>query len=575
MIIKEVWKPRALVKNKPKNSIINLISKYEYLSESVLSLNSLIMRRADLELLTPNDYKKLLLTTPSSKHKPELDKAVKIISEFTKDQRPILVWGDYDVDGMTATASLFLALSELDRNVKWFIPNRTLGYGLNVDKVLEIFPEKSLIVTVDTGIAENEEIAKLKELGYTVVVTDHHLPQEELPKADFILDPKVHLTDQDAEYMVSGCFVGAQVGLELIKLFKPERYKYFKDMFSCFISFSIMSDIIELNKEIRVQLDYGLICLNKVEHDGLRALLSMCGMKVPHEVTSTFVSYSVTPKLNAAGRMDNVQAGMDALLCMEDESFGKSTSRIHANNLRSLNNNRKIIESQIFDQIVDEIREEVPPAIVVYGKDYPAGIVGIAASRLVDRYHVPALVLTGEEVIHGSGRAPESISLFDTLKACEDLLIQFGGHKVAAGLALKPENLEAFKQKFIETVKATHTSTEHIRYIDAEVNVENLYDIRFQSFLSNIEPVGNKNEPINLMLSNVTVVAIKHRGEVTDVVVKDAKGFTSVLSKFRAYGYDKYLYKQVDIMFNGAPSYYTGYKIMDWRIVDIRLFSKI
>ena len=574
MLIKEVWKPRELVKNYPKKSIMSLIKKYEYLSDDVLSLNSLIMRRAYLEVLTPNDYKKLLLTTPSAKHKVELDKATNIIHEYVKYLKPILVWGDYDVDGMTATSSLFLALNEVGRNIKWFIPTRSLGYGLNVDKVLEIFPEKGLIVTVDTGAAEVEEIAKLKELGYTVVVTDHHLPQDTLPNADTILDPKLYLSSADPEYMVSGCFVGAQVGLEIIKKFKPERFNYFRDLFSCLIALSIMSDVIELNKEMRVQLDYGLMCLNNVEHDGLRALLIMCGMRVPHEVSSTFLSYSVVPKLNAAGRMDSVDSGMNILLCMNDESFGKSTSRIHANNLKSLNNNRKIIEGEIYDQIVSEMKEEVPSALVIYGRDYPSGIAGIVAARLMDKYHVPTVVLCGDDIIHGSGRAPESIDLFESLKACEELLVQFGGHKVAAGLALKKDDLEAFRNKFIDVVKKNGNITTYTRHIDADVTIKNLYDIRFQSFLKNIEPVGNKNDPVNLMLSNVTVTAIKHRGDVTDVIVKDNVGFTVILSKFRAFDYEQFLYKQVDVLFNGVPSYYSGVMITEWRIVTIRLFNQ-
>ena len=575
MNVNEVWKPRPLVKNRTKSSVANLIKKYDYLAESVLSLDSLVMRRANLDVITASDYKNLLLTAPSDKYKKELDKAIAAIEPFIKDQRPILVWGDYDVDGMTATASMVLTLSELDKNVSWFIPNRTLGYGLNVDKILEVFPEKGLIITVDTGIAEIEEIKKLKELGYTVVVTDHHLQQKELPNADVLLDPKLYLKEDDTEYMVSGCFVGAQVGLELIRKHLSDKFDYYKNVLSCFITLSILSDMIELNKEIRVQLDYGLMCLNNAPHDGLTALLVACGMRVEHEITSTFLSFTVNPKLNAAGRMDQVDKGMDILLCIHDDSYGKVTSRLYANNIKALNNSRKIIEGQIYDQITDNIREDCPPAIIEYDADYPAGVVGIVASRLVERYHVPTLILTGTDVIHGSGRTPDGIDLFGALDQCKDLLLQFGGHRVAAGLALKPENLDTFKKKFTETVRQPGDIINFTRYIDIDIDIKNLYDIRFQLFLWNFEPTGNKNEPINLLLSNVTVAALRVKGDITEVFIKDKIGFTTMLSKYKAIDYDQYLYKQVDILINGMSMFYTGTLITEWKIIAIKLANGV
>ena len=164
-------------------------------------------------------------------------------------------------------------------------------------------------------------------------------------------------------------------------------------------------------------------------------------------------------------------------------------------------------------------------------------------------------------------------SLFDTLNECSDLLEQFGGHNVAAGLSLKPENLDKFKDKFIKVVEAK-SKPEHTVFIDAEVTIENLYDLRFQMFLRNIEPAGNKNEPIMLILRDVTITALKAHGEVTDVIVKDRKGFTFIMSKFRAIDYDRFLYKQVDILLSGSPNYFANTHSMDWRIYDIKLTTE-
>ena len=575
MIVKEAWRPKPLLKSRSKNSVRTLMTRYEDLSEDVLSLDTLVMRRANLDIITTTDYKNLLLTNPSNKYKKELNKAVAAIEPFIKDERPILVWGDYDVDGMTATASLVLTLQELDKNVRWFIPNRELGYGLNVAKALEMLPEKSLIITVDTGIAEIEEIKQLKELGYTIVMTDHHLPQKDKPNADVLLDPKLYLNEKDAEYMVSGCFVGAQIGLEIIRKYKSDKFEYYKKILSSFIALSIESDMIDINKEIRVQLDYGLLCLNNTQHNGLLALMVMCGMRVEHEISSQFISFMVNPKLNAAGRMNNVQKGMNVLLCVDDDSPGKAKSRIYANELRSLNSNRKIIEAQIYDQITDEIRENVPPAIVVYSPEFHAGVVGIVASRLVERYHVPTLILTGDDIIHGSGRAPDGIDLFGALDRCKDSLIQFGGHRVAAGLALKHENLDAFTKKFIEAVRQPNDTITFDRYIDAEITIPNLYDVRFQLFLWNFGPYGNKNEPVNLLLSNVTVAAIRSRGETSEIFLKDRIGFTVMVSKFRAVDYEQFMYKQVDVLLNAMPVYFTGSLVTEWKVIAIRLANGV
>lgn len=557
-----------------KKFMLNMINKYRYLSESVLSLPSLIMRRCNWKPINSMNRDYLLLTNPSDKYKTKLFETVDLISKTMKDRHPILVWGDYDVDGMTATTALYSSIRKLTENVQWFIPTRSMGYGLNVDKVKSLLPNGGTVITIDTGIAEIDEIRTLKDEGYHVIVTDHHIPQDKLPDADIILDPKLYTTSRDNEYMVSGCFVGAQVGYHLLKLAKYIDLNDFTDYLCSLISMSILSDMIDLNNAMRYQLDYGLICLNNTRNDGLLALLNSSGIRGPQEITSTFLSFSVIPKLNAAGRMDNVNAGMGVLLLEKDDSFGKANSRILANNLKSLNNNRKILETQMFDNIVEQIGQECSTAIVIHDSSYLPGLVGICAARLVERYHVPAIVLTGDDIIRGSGRAPSNVSLFDCLKECSDLLEQFGGHKVAAGLSLKKENLESFITKF-KNIVAKQSNDEHITYIDADVTIENLYDMRFQSFLSNIEPVGNKNEPIMLILRDVTVTALKPHNEITDVIVKDSKGFTLILSKFRASGYDEFLYKQVNILLSGNPNYYTNSFIMDWRINNIELVNGV
>ena len=594
MLLKEVWKPRPLIPlEKPKNKIegafyfssiedhaymLNILTKYQYLAESIPSLPSLIMRRLNWGPINSIPRDKTLLLNPNVKQLKLIEQAISIINDAIKNKFKIIVWGDYDVDGMTATTSLFKALYSVYSEVMYRIPNRRQGYGLHMPSLRGIVDDHTLVITVDTGIAEIEEIKEIKKLGGKVIVTDHHLPQETLPEADVIIDPKTWATEEDDEYMVSGCFVAAQLGHYFLRFNNYDKCNEYDDFVSCLISLSILSDMIDLNKAMRLQLDYGMICLNNTKHDGLLALINNCGIRVPQDITSTFLSFGFIPKLNAAGRMDDVGAGMDVLLLDHDDTFGKTKAKLAANKLKSLNTDRKIIENQMFDSIVAKIGETTPSAIVVYDENFSAGLVGICAARLVEKYHVPTIVLTGkiitkDDVLHGSGRSPANVSLFDTLNECSDLLEQFGGHNVAAGLSLKPENLDKFKDKFTKVVEA-NSKPEHTVFIDAEVTIENLYDLRFQMFLRNIEPAGNKNEPIMLILRNVTVTALKPHGEVTDVIVKDSKGFTFIMSKFRAIDYDRFLYKQVDVLLSGSPNYFANTHSMDWRIYDIKLTTE-
>ena len=228
MLLKEVWKPRPLIPlEKPKNKIegafyfssiedhaymLNILTKYQYLAESIPSLPSLIMRRLNWGPINSIPRDKTLLLNPNVKQLKLIEQAISIINDAIKNKFKIIVWGDYDVDGMTATTSLFKALYSVYGEVMYRIPNRRQGYGLHMPSLRGIVDDHTLVITVDTGIAEIEEIKEIKKLGGKVIVTDHHLPQETLPEADVIIDPKTWATEEDDEYMVSGCFVAAQLG---------------------------------------------------------------------------------------------------------------------------------------------------------------------------------------------------------------------------------------------------------------------------------------------------------------------------------------------------------------------------
>lgn len=502
-----------------------------------------------------------------------------IIKEIDKNT-PIVISGDYDVDGMTATAVLYTCLKKAGADVGWFIPSReTDGYGLCVHKLEKILKPGTLIITVDNGIAEVDNIAKLKADGFRVIVTDHHIPDmKNLPDAYAILNPKVTQSPDDDEYMASGCYVAAKLGLTI---FKRSGHKFDSDLTTyceALTGLSIISDVIELNPLMWHMLTYGLIALNNTNHSGLKALLNMCGCKSNADITAKSLLWNVTPKLNAVGRMDKAQAGMDILLLEEDTSSGKTDSLLMANTIKMLNNARKILENQITDEALALLSqkypdiEKLPASLVVYSPKWRSGLIGIVAARLVELTHVPTVVLTGEgEEIHGSGRAPENCDLYSGLQYCDDLLTSFGGHKAAAGINLKRENLEAFITKFTEYYK-TNKPAEFVREYDCEATLTELQDIRFQMFLTNIEPTGNKNPPLVIRVNNVLALNYSKRRDTTYFTINEMENKRNIaVSKYRApEEWDEKLEGHyIDILITPNLSYYTGITVPEWTVVAI------
>ena len=337
------------------------------------------------------------------------------------NQTPIIIAGDYDVDGMTATSVLYRCITAIrNSNVTWWIPSRDDGYGINAEKIMEVAQnnkfQSGLVITVDNGIAAAEEIAKLPPV-FKVIVTDHHLADgKELPKCEYILDPKVFAKEEDDEYMISGCFVAAKLGLALLKLV---QYKDYDLITYCEVltGLSILSDMIPMNNTVRNIMSLALIGFNTIEHPGLRSLMTLSGFRYGSDVTTNFLAFILIPKLNAAGRMNRVDLGMKLLLDTEDTSEGGKDSLLLANELINCNRSRKTLEDimvkeafTLVDIIYHRDDDKLPPAIVVHKSDWSSGIVGIVAARLADLFKVPVICLTGKDTIHGSGRANKQAS---------------------------------------------------------------------------------------------------------------------------------------------------------------------
>lgn len=507
------------------------------------------------------------------------------ISLAIQNQQPICVCLDYDCDGQTAGAALVTCLQAAGAEVSWVVPNRLIqGYGLNVELIESRAEKGSLLITVDNGITNTTEVEQLQTDGYEVIITDHHNQEGELPKAKFIVDPKLEPPMEgeefDDEFMVPGVWVGAKLGLMIAAKVLGTQSEKFKSLLSyccCLVTLGIISDVIELNNTIVTQLRVGLCELVTTAHKGIRALLANCGCKDNQDITSTFISYMVAPKLNAAGRMGKPELGVEILLNEGRTNKDEMLALRQANTLKYLNDDRKIIEQEIFDEAVllaDELIKKYPNILVIYRKEWHLGVLGIVAARLIEKYNIPVIVASNKansSEVEGSCRSVNDLNLFQCLGECKDVLISFGGHDVACGLRLELDKLEDFRQKINEVV-ASHQSTEQkVIKFDLIVNIASLYDIRWQMFLNNLEPQGNKNECLILELVDVKIKNIEQKRNSIYITVEDNNDYILTVNRFR--GDENLLRYKIDdkvcMLISPSVNYFNGTTMIEYRIVDI------
>ena len=372
----------------------------------------------------------------------DMDKACARILDAIDREETIVVFGDYDVDGVTATALLYQHLKGMGANVKCMLPSREGdGYGLSKNAIQSIHDKGyQLIVTVDNGISALEEAEFAASLGVDLIVTDHHLPHDTLPKAVAVVDPR---RADDTSPFKGLC--GAGVAFKLCAALEGCDPAELLEMYGELAALGTVADVMPLVGENRTIVREGLSLLQDTMRPGLHALLESagCGGK---PVTADTVSYSLAPRLNAAGRMDNAAVALKLLLCGdEDQATGI------AERLAEINTERQQTEQQVFAAALQAL--EADPArtrdrvLVVSGEDWHPGVIGIVAARLMERFSRPVIVISMHEGEgRGSGRAPDPFDLHSALADCAQYLTRFGGHAAAAGVEIEEENLAAFRQ---------------------------------------------------------------------------------------------------------------------------------
>ena len=418
----------------------------------------------------------------------DMDKAVARIQAALEEDQAVMVYGDYDVDGTTSVALMSSFLAEKTQKIFPYIPDRyTEGYGISY-KGIDVAAEKGihLIIALDCGIKAVDKVAYAKEKGIDFIICDHHLPGEELPQATALLDPK----RPDCNYPfdeLCGCGIGFKLIQALSESWNEPQEKLFP--YLDLVVTAIAADIVPMEGENRTLSFFGLAQLRQNPRSGIQSFLG--ALKKP--VTITDLVFKVAPRINAAGRMDHALIAVDLLTSKDHNEVKKIAEAIE-----QFNTDRRATDERITQEALDQIKqrkEENFPASVVFAEDWHKGVVGIVASRMIENYYRPTVVLTqsGENYV-GSVRSVKGFNVYNALEACKAHMLQFGGHKYAAGLSLKKAQLAAFKTAFEEQVDRTilpEQKTPVISY-DIVLPIEEV-NHKLYRIVAQMAPYGPKN----------------------------------------------------------------------------------
>lgn len=384
---------------------------------------------------------------------PDMDKAVERLNRAMGSKEKIMVYGDYDVDGTTAVALVYKYLQNFYSNIDYFIPTRyEEGYGISSETIDEFARQGvKLVIILDCGIKANVEIAHAREHGIDFIICDHHVPDDELPQAVAILNPKMPGSTYPCPHL-SGCGVGYKL-MQAFAISNDIPQTDLEGMLDL-VAVSIAADIVPMVDENRVMTFYGLRRLNTNPNMGLRAIIRICGL-TGKEITISDVIFKIGPRINASGRMQSGREAVDLLVSRDiTDAYQK------ARNIDQYNKDRKELDRRITEEANAILSQRIEAgsnkkSIVIFNKDWHKGIIGIVASRLTELYYKPSVVLTlSNGLATGSSRSVQGFDIYAAVDSTRDLLENFGGHTYAVGLSLKEENIPEFTRRFEEYVSA-------------------------------------------------------------------------------------------------------------------------
>jgi len=589
------------VMKKNKNNIKEL-AKAAGVSETIATI--LASRGID----TPDEIRRFLNVSIDDLHNPylmkDMEKGTDIIKNAIKDQKKIVIYGDYDADGVISTYILFTALMKCGANVTYYIPDREWeGYGINVDRLKTLHNEGcQVLVTCDNGIAAINEIKCAKELGMSVVITDHHeIPFIEdesgnriivLPEADAIIDPK----QADCPYpfkQLCGASVAYKVAAVLYEKMGIPREE--ANQFIEYAAIATICDVVDVLYENRVIAKIGLEMLNNTKNVGLRALIKTVGME-GKKIKSYHVGFIIGPCINATGRLEKADLSLKLLLC--DDPGEADTIALQ---LRELNEKRQNLTEKGFEnvcRIIENSNYHKDKVILVYDPSIHESIAGIIAGRVKEKYNKPAIILTDSKdklCAKGSGRSIEKYNMFEELSKLKNLMEKFGGHQMAAGLTIKKVNIDELRKKLNENSPLTENDLIPKLTIDSHVSISDVSTDLIND-IEALEPFGKGNpspifgdkkinvERFYIMGSNRNSIKLilntENNNRINAVGFNKVEKFTSMLAE--KYGMEKAeemlrsqkCKTQLDIAFVPALNTYNGITSVQLILYDFRI-SKI
>lgn len=498
----------------------------------------------------------------------DMDKAVNRINAAVENGEKILVYGDYDCDGITAASAVFTYLESMGADVSFYIPERSMGYGLN-NAAIDSFSKRgvNLIITVDNGISAIEESKYIAALGMELVVTDHHQALKTLPTACAVVDP--HRPDCGSRFKN---LCGAGVALKLIAALEGGDYSAALDYFGDIVAIGTVADVVPLESENRAIVKHGLKMLEMTENIGLQALIEAAGMS-GKRLTSESIAYSIAPRINAAGRMGSANIAM-RLLMSEDDSEAAQL----AETVNELNAERKAEEQKILLEIKDMI-DKAPKlvcdrVIVLAGNGWHHGVIGIVSARITETYGKPSVILSIDgDTATGSARSFGDFSLFKSLKAVSQTLIKFGGHSAAAGLTLETDKIGIFREMINTYAKDSFPAMPRNQIdIDCKITAGDITLENAES-LGALEPFGEANKPPVFLLESVKVEEIIPLSAGKHTKIKFSQGgdsFCALLFGVKTSDFQYPVSSAADILVSLGVNEYAGKSSVSVRLKDIR-----
>ena len=498
---------------------------------------------------------------------PDMENAVERILKAIENKEQIIIYGDYDVDGITSVTVLKSFLEERGIQVNVYIPNRlNEGYGLNKTAVEEIVKQgNKLMITVDCGITAVEEVEYAKTFGIETIVTDHHEPAEELPKAIAVVDAKRKDNKYECRNLAGVGVVFKLIQALSIKLgLDPKEYLKYLDI----VCVGTISDIVPLTDENRVIVKLGLKLVEQTKNLGLKEILQSCGYS---KINSTTISFGVAPRINACGRMGHQEEALNLLLSKEGNEVKELTQKIN-----EYNKTRQEIEKNIYNEAVEQIEKEgldTKNTIVVSGKGWHHGVIGIVSSKITELYFKPSILLCEEDgECKGSGRSIPGFDLHEALMECNDTIDKFGGHAMAVGININKEKVEEFKEEFEKIAKEKEVDKIiPILTLDSEIKLDDVNKEMVDS-LKELEPFGEANKMPIFAFRNLKIDSIRSLsdGKHLRLSVKDNKNIINAIGFNMGALADTYrIGDRVDIAGNLEINSFNGVDSIQINIKDI------